>query len=231
MISFISVFKPRVLLVIVVLLVSLVAVFTYDRSHLRIVGNDPNIDNMTIWTPYLKINLNKPVSSASLSISASPDILYGRPISRGKTVIIYLSVPLDPSKTYTIMVRRIASASGQQVINKQYSFRPKVVSQGQIPDDQREALILRNQQSPVYKDPLLTHLPFRSVDFSLTSSFGSTDNNQPVLTLKAQLVLHRAQLGNSDAAIAADKQQVRDYISSFGLNPDNYTLQYSVISP
>jgi len=218
--------------IVVLILLSIFLTIVYKQTQFRIVSTDPAINQMTIWTPYFKLDLSKEISTNSVSVSTNPNIIYKNDIkTTGKTVTIYLSVPLDSSKTYTVSVNGITSANGQKIFNRQFSFKPRQVSRDSLPDEQKETLIQRNEQSSVYSDPLLKYLPYRSVDFALAGSFGATTNNQPQLSIQAQLLLHLAQSNDKDAAVATDKQEVIDYIKSLGLDPSKYNIQYSVISP
>lgn len=221
------------LVVIVVLILVVVGVASLiHSSHLRIVSTDPNVNQMTTWTPFFKITFSKKVSAAGLSVSSSPKIIYNNKVDvSGNTVTVNLNVPLDSNQTYTIILNNISSTDGQRITNKIYRFKPASVSRNQLGEDEQEALLQRNQASKAYQDPILSHLPYRSVDFNLTSSFGAGANNLAVLRLQAQLLLHFAQLGDKPAAVAADKQEVLDYIKSLGLDPNKYTIQYTVVSP
>lgn len=219
--------------VIVVLILVVVGVASLiQSSRLRIVSTDPNINQMTTWTPFFKITFSKKVSATGLSVSSSPKIIYNNKVDvSGNTVTVNLNVPLDSNQTYTIILNNISSTGGQRITNKIYRFKPASVSRNQLGEDEQEVLLQRNQASKAYQDPILSHLPYRSVDFNLTSSFGAGANNLAVLRLQAQLLLHLAQLGDKSAAVAEDEQEVLDYIKSIGLDPSKYTIQYTVVSP
>jgi len=75
---------------------------------------------------------------------------------------------------------------------------------------------------------MLSHLPYRTTDFSLTADFVSGQNNQPKLTIDAKILLSQADMSSQDQAVALYKQEVLNYINSLGLNPSNYTINYSV---
>jgi hypothetical protein len=218
--------------ILVLILIGFAARSAYRHSHFLVTSTDPATDKVLTVSPFFKVDFNKPLSSSGLSVTTDPNIKYNNQVRvSGNTLTVYLNVPLDSAKTYRIIINRVSSTSGQHITNKQFSFKPRVGTQNQLGEDEQEALIQRNGQSAVYKDPILPHLPYRSVDFSLTSSIGSGANNQATLTLQAQLFIHTAQTGDTVSAIAQDKQEVQDYIKSLGLDPSNYTIKYTAITP
>ncbi len=222
----------RVGLLVLLLLLGWGVFIFYENLHFRIISTSPGPNQMSIWTPIFKIELNKPVSNSGTSITVSPDIIYNHKVTvSGKTVTVYLNVPLDSTKTYTIDIHNITSTSGQKITDKHFTFNPIQNDRGNLPDDQREELIRRNQQSDIYSDPILANLPYRNVDFSLVSSFGTSNNNQPSLNLQAQLLIHAAQSGDKAAAVASGKQEVVDYITSLGLDPNKYKIRYTILGP
>lgn len=80
-------------------------------------------------------------------------------------------------------------------------------------------------------EPLLNHLPYQTTDFILKPSFVSGQNNQPRLEIDATLLLSHADASNPTAAAATYKQEVISYLTSLGVNPANYTINYTVNSP
>lgn len=79
-------------------------------------------------------------------------------------------------------------------------------------------------------DPILNSLPHSTLDYNLTVAQGTTGiKGDQKLILDADLLLSAADVRSGrDAAIAAYTQEVRDYITSLGLNPDSYTINYTI---
>jgi hypothetical protein len=99
-----------------------------------------------------------------------------------------------------------------------------------------EQKVLINEQSQFpqqLKDPILSHLPYGTLDYNLTDSF-QTVNGQAQLVLKAQILLDAADVSSpqtEQSAITQYEQQVTQYITSLGLNPSNYDILYSIVQP
>lgn len=77
-------------------------------------------------------------------------------------------------------------------------------------------------------EPMLTHLPYQTTDFTLKANFVNGPNNQPKLTMDAIIQLSAADKSNESIAVANYKQEVFNYITSVGVNPDAYTINYIV---
>lgn len=213
----------------------------FENRNLRItytgVGGDDPDSPMTIWTPTYNITFNKPLSSKDLSVSVNPQssLYTGGEIKSGYAVYgdnlsVEVNVPLSSNDTYTITINYIQDDSGQIMINKQVTFKPKYITEGSAlaDSDQAEALHARHK---AFSDPILSHLPYDNLYFSLTDTVTSEANGSSKLTLNATLYLNQADMSDKNAAITEGKQQVLNYISSLGLNPANYTIIYNVISP
>lgn len=84
--------------------------------------------------------------------------------------------------------------------------------------------VLRLQSSI---EPMLNHLPYKTTDYTLVADFTSGINGEPKLTVDATLRIAAADAGNT-TVINQYKQEVASYISSFGLSPANYTINYTV---
>lgn len=78
-------------------------------------------------------------------------------------------------------------------------------------------------------DSILNNLPHSTLDYNLTVAQGTPGVENQKLALDAELLLSAADVRSGrDAAIAAYTQEVRDYITSLGLNPDSYTINYTI---
>lgn len=74
-------------------------------------------------------------------------------------------------------------------------------------------------------DPIFKYIPHSTLDYSLT---GASNGGQALLT--AQLFLTAADQSNADAAATQYKQEVLDYITSVGLDPSKYTIDYAIVN-
>lgn len=76
-------------------------------------------------------------------------------------------------------------------------------------------------------EPMLSHLPYKTTDFSLAADFTNGSNGEPKLAIDATIHLSGADEGDPTAATAQYKQEVLNYISSCGVDPANYTINYT----
>lgn len=215
-----------------------VMISTYNSTRFSVASTNPNAKQMTTWTPFFKISFTGNLSSRGLLVSTSPkqSIYNNQVYVSGDTLTINLSVPLNPKQTYKITINNIADTSGATIKNKIFSFTPKPVTFSQITDNsQQEALMLRNEESPIYRDPLLKKLPYNTLSYNLIPYITtSSQNNLPVINIKAELLLNESQASSQaseTAAVSQDKESIQAYIRSFNLNPNNYNIIYSVSLP
>lgn len=214
-----------------VILSIMIFIFIASRLGHRFVltATNPTTQKITTWTPSLTVSFSQKLSSQGLSISATPGLLYQKPTVQGSNLILYLSVPMQGKHTYNITIKSIEDTKKQRLVNKVFSFTPQEISSNNLPEDQKEQLLVRNEQSAIYKDPILKFLPYDNLYFSLTPSFGTADrNNLPVLTIDASITLNESQKADEADALASQKQQVTQLIRSWGLDPDKYTINYTV---
>ena len=209
-----------------------VGFMVYRDSLFRITGTDPSLSSVYTWTPFVKLNFNRQLSSQNVYINSSPNVLYSPSYTlNGNTLYINLAVPLKQGVTYKINLVHINDKSGDELKNKTIKFVAGYLPKSQLPQDQQEELIRRSQQSAAYKDPILQHIPYYSIDFNLLPSVSTGNNSQVKLSLTAQLFIPAADSGDPSNAIANDKQEVADFIQSLGLNPLAYDINYQVVGP
>ena len=222
----------KIVIGVILIMLCFVAYYTYSYFNFKVVSTNPPSTQMASWTPFFKINFNQAISKKGLSVSVKPDVLYGAGyVVNNNQLVFNLSVPMNTNQKYTLTVRSVTDQHGQTIKNLVYSFTPKNLPISKLPNDQKEALTARNESSPIYKDPILKHLPYYSVNFNLTASFTTGQNNLPSLVLTAKLFIPAAYTGSLEQQmINQDQQSVLQYISSLGLNPANYTINYSIVS-
>lgn len=194
------------------------------------VGTSPNLNSVATLSPYIKIKFNHGLSKRNISIAANNTLLYGQKYYvNDKTLIILLNEPLVANRQYSITINNIVDDHGQQIKNDTLSFMPKNLKSGQLSKNAQEELIARNESNKLYDNPILKHLPYFSVNFNLSADFKSNLSNSSKLTLIAQLTIPTAYVGSLRLNyINQEKQQVINYIASLGLNPNNYTINYSI---
>ncbi len=209
----------------------IIAFMVFEYFNFSYLGTNPGPSQTYNWTAVIEFKFNKSLISKGLSVSMTPNSLYGNYKVKGNLIEVPLSVPLSTQTTYSITVNSVYDNHGQELKNLVYTFKPKSISVSSLPDYQKYDLISRNEASPVYKDPILKHLPYDTIDFSLAATFPAGKNNIPSLVLVAKINVPAAYTGSLAQQVTNQyEQEVQSYISSLGLNPSSYTIDYVVNS-
>jgi hypothetical protein len=199
-----------------------------SSEQFKVVSTTPATSNVADVSPSFSVTYTKPLSKNNLSVTSSPSIITSYGI-KGSTLDIDLAEPLTNGKRYTITVTSITDTTGKKLLNQQFTFKPKYVASQNLPSDQQQAL-LKDQQTytnaEAKENPIVSHLPYSTLDFSLTPTYQGSQ-----LILQAQILLAPGVTGSQAAADTAQyEQQVTQYIQSLGLNPANYTIQYQIVN-
>lgn len=224
----------RKLLVILSVLIVVFLLYQAVRSQqFHVVNTNPSISNVATASPFFKVNFNKTLSKNDVSVVSSYSIISSYEV-QGKTLIINLNTPLTTKRTYYIKINSISDTNRHKISSKAFVFVPKDVPSKDLPADQGQA-ILRKQgnyypSSPA-SDPIIAHLPYSTLDFSLSFQYATGSGNNSGLVLQAQLLIAPGVVG-AEATTAADqyKQEVIDYIKSLDLDPTKYNIQYQVVN-
>ncbi|HVA11495.1 MAG TPA: hypothetical protein VNG32_05020 [Candidatus Dormibacteraeota bacterium] len=223
----------RLKVAVVVLIVGLVILTAYHLfllSKFRVVSTDPNVGQVSSAIPFFKINFNKPVAGKGLIITSNPNIIGSYKVD-DKTVNISLT-PLATNEAYAITINSITATDGEVITNKAFHFTAQYINPSSLPQDQQKAIIhsQENYSSPA-NDPIVAHLPYSTLNFTLSAQVTPGSNGKSALVLQAVLLLNEAEMSNQTAAAVQDEQMVSNYISSLGLNPSNYTIKYAISTP
>jgi hypothetical protein len=226
--------KKLIVIVIVIILVIASVFFAIKNSKFHVVSTDPNTNEVASVSPFFKINFNKTLSSNGLKVSSSPAIISSYKVS-GKYINADLNIPLQLNQTYTITVGYVADAAGDTITNRTFTFTAKDVPSNGLSKEQQQALLhTQTQYLQNTSDPILGHLPYGGLTFSLSGT-QTMQNGKTVVILNARLLLTAADVNSGpdaeQAAINQYKQDVINYIQSLGINPNNYTINYEVVQP
>ena len=203
----------------------------YSLFTFHITGTDPKLSSMSVQSPYLKVNFSQSLSSSGLSIQASDkSVMLDSKIS-GKQLTVDLA-NLNLNASYTVTITHIQSTKGKAINNLILKFTAKDVSFNQLPKDQQNTILQRQDQSQVFRnDPIFNYTPHSTLDYNLTSLTTTDTNGNPKVVLKAELLLSAADQSNPNPVISQYKQEVVDYIKSVGLDPASYQIDYTVSAP
>lgn len=204
------------------------SVFLIVRAQVfRVTEVSPDVDKVSVISPYLEITFSKNISKDGLSVDATNDVVSKRIITDNKLQLRLSGMKVN--KTYTINLENVMSVDGKKITNKSYSFVAKDIPYSRLSDEEQKAISdIQDSYAPTKSDPILNYLPYGTTDFSLEAV--ATDNAS--LVIKADLLLSAADVrSNRQASIDAYRQAVIDYIKSIKLDPNSYNIEYTVIEP
>ena len=221
-------YGKKVLVLLGLLFIGIALIVMVNGLTFHEVGTNPSLRNVSVISPFLYITFNQNLSaysvSSTLNITSHAKIM-------GKS--IYIPLPrLIKNYSYDIELSNILSTTGKTIKSLKLQFVAKDISASNLPKDQQKA-ILNNKDSFVgpSNDPILSHLPYGNLDFSLSSVVGPGANGSSTLYLQARLLLSHADTYNEQVAVDQYKKEVSDYIKSLGLDPSKYNIQYTVVQP
>ncbi|HUY53271.1 MAG TPA: hypothetical protein VMV24_01720 [Candidatus Dormibacteraeota bacterium] len=200
-----------------------------NSSKFHIVSTNPSTDSVSYMTPFFIINYNKALSS-TVSISSSPNLIRNYTVN-GKLIDISLS-SMRVGGNYFIDIKSIATTNGEVIKDKIFKFSAKNISYYNLPKDQQKNIINNQDRYPSpINDPITAHLPYLTIDYTLSTGIVAGANGKPELVLEAAILLSQADMSHEATAIANYKQEVISYIKSLGLNPSNYVINYTITTP
>ncbi len=131
---------------------------------------------------------------------------------------------------YSITIKNIVAKNGQTMSELKLNFSAEYVPYSQLSDKEKE-LQLSQTDVDALEDPLDQYLPQSDLGYYLSGGFTDSKNPEQYV-LNARITLSKADVSTGrEAAIAVQKQKIRDFISSQGLNPDDYPISYEIVDP
>lgn len=222
----------RVALYTAGVIVVLLGLQLWYSLRFHVVNVNPSLRSVSTISPFLKVSFNKALVPGSVKITASPTSAIGTPVVAGKVITIPLVSPLQIGHPYSVTIAQVTSVSGKTITNKTFTFKPRFISSADLPADQRQALLKAQTNNKTNTaDPILKHIPYKTTDFQISQDVNPQKNQPKNFPLLVTVVLAGADMGNQAAAAAQHKQEALDYITSLGLNPNNYSITYIVQLP
>jgi hypothetical protein len=196
-----------------------------ENRGFKIKSITPDSQNVSTLTPYFDITFNKAPTPSSVKVSSIPVSLARSQSLDGKRLRIFTKLPLN--KGYSYKINFSVAADNNLTINKSITFVPKLIDFKKLPKDQQE-YTLNSQDNGPMQDPIVKHLPYGTLDYSLNYEL-----NNNGLVLNARILLTGADTKSGEAAknqrITKYKKEVVDYIRSLGLDPAKYTINYIIV--
>lgn len=210
--------KAFIVLCILVLVFG-VGYWVYNELTFRVTGINPTAKTFSVATPFFKVTFNKVLASTGITVTSSPKAINSYYVS-GRTIVIELAAPLDPSTTYTFNLYNINDKSGKHhITSKSYSFKPNEVTT--LPKDQQKAQVDKQAKysNMIGNDPLLQQLPFTGPGGEFDISYNATYTPDLKITV---IITAASQSAQTDAMT---------WITSQGIDPGKYTIQYITAQP
>lgn len=227
------------LALLIVIILAVGGYYTYKQFFtFYSTGTTPDTENISVIAPYIDINFNKSLlDDQELTLVDEKFVTRGYKI-QDKTIRIELD-ELKLDQEYTLSIEQVTSHDDRVLENVSVSFTTKDIPYLELSKAQQEYILeQQNEQPYTISDPILTHVPHSTLDFELRpvirETFGDDEDAGVYgeLVLEARLLLTAADMRIDEAgAIKQYSEEVREYIRSLGLNPDDYKIEYVPVRP
>lgn len=148
-------------------------------------------------------------------------------IDKNKLIINYNSLNIDTN--YSVTFKQIKANNGKVINNFTYALKTKYVPYNRLSEQQQQKT-MEGVDKGNADDPILSVIPYSTLDYQITPTYRTRDNGSAYLVVKIALRLTNADRNNQAAAAEVYKKQALDYLRSKGINPDSYTIEYTVNS-
>ncbi len=221
----------QIVVLLGLLLASVIIYVIYLQVTFRVVATEPKMKDINILSPVVKVYFNKPITAKDLSVTSSENIIYTYE-AEDKELKVVLNGPLQLKKSYTITINSVMSTSGKTIIKRSFTFVPKDIDPLNLTDEQENLLVSeQDKYQGASQDPIVSRLPYGSLNFSLSAVTTTDANRKSKLILQAKILLSNADKSDEATAIESYKKEVTDYISSIGYDPTKYEIQYVISAP
>ena len=221
--------RKLIMIVGIALVVMLIGLLVYRSMQFRITGTNPSMRKITYITSFIEVGTNHKLASDGLSVLGSNNIIRSFEVKDKKIIIGLQNMKKDTD--YSITLTGIKAENGKIIPLKTLDFRAQD-SGGSMPKDQEKYAQEKQQEDKPKSitDPILSHLPHSTLSYHLSALSGDK------LILQARLTPSKADLNSDKTAVLpsvvdATKKEIDTYIRSLKLDPANYTIEYTVITP
>jgi len=128
--------------VVLILLLGWLGYLIYLSTTFHATDTNPSLSSVATVTPFLEINFNRPLSSSGVNVTSSPSIINSYSVS-GDQLKLNFPPMLQQNRAYTVTVESISDTTGKQLKNLHFTFTPKYISTGNLPEDQQQAILKR----------------------------------------------------------------------------------------
>ena len=201
--------------------------FIWQTITFRITKVSPGGKSISIDNIYLEVSFNMDIKQ-NAKISSTDDIV--KDITYEKDKLKLKLGQLTENKEYTIVFEEVYSNSGK-VLNKTHRFIAKNIPFDSLSKSEQKILINNQDQDITTTDPILAHLPYGGIGFSLKAIPEDNHKDDSRIKVHADILLSRADMDEYEEAQKRYKQDVKDYFKSINLDINNYTIDYTIVEP
>lgn len=223
-----------------VILMAFVGWFIYREFFtFYLKGTWPDSARVSYAYPYISLDFNKALSKEgyeAILYNSEDKIEYTRQEINDKSLIIYLPGDKSVGDTFRVAVDKLSSSDGR-TLSIQLEFTLQDISFDRLSEHDQEEILriqdIRDEAQP--NDPIMNSVPHSELNYNLTIELlpvrGGEESTGGVL-LHGEILLSAADVRiDRDGAIEQAKQDIHSYISSLGLDPVSYQIEYSVTEP
>lgn len=202
-------------------------------------NTSPKTSAVSVNSPYLKLNFNKHLEKEGNELTL--DNANGQPhhinlVVDNKTLTVYLPSDLVEGNEYILKINHVAATEGK-TYSGELRFTPQDIPYEKLDKAQQEEILrLQDERSESdANDPIMNHLPHSTLNYNLSlyvSDGLGSDVPAERIVLNAEILLTAADVRiDREGAIEQAKQDINSYITSLGLDPASYQIEYSITEP
>lgn len=202
---------------------------------LYITSSNPSFSNVSYQTPAITLYFNKEIDSESVGIEDTEQLFYLEENKIDKSSItLYtntINLKAGQKKSFALTAK---SVDGHE-INEVIQLTIKDISFEKLPDDQKKLIKdIEDRKPDYYKDPIMQYIPYSTLEYSIDPNFTTIDSadeskETDVLVLDIKVYLSDVDIDEGEDIVSQRYlEQAKNYIRSKGLDPEKYSINFSI---
>lgn len=194
----------------------------------HIIKTTPSTRDIATLTPSISIQLNREIKDIhTITISPNPDYIDSYSFS-GKEISISLNELFAEKIEITLI--DVQSVEGD-IITKSLTFTPSEKNFSELPEYQQDEILVRqDKNTDKNADPIQLVIPHSTLNYSLSLSIvGQKPNGGNRYEIEARIILSQTDINiDEQKAIDTYKNDIDTYLTSNNIDPDSYTINYTI---
>ncbi len=224
--------RKTILVLIVIAVIGAVWFFFGQNHEFRLVRSTPDTNQVVATsTSTVRLEFSEDLdTSIDYAKNIEGDFIVSRTFAEGPYLFLTLR-RLEKDTAYSFVVKNVVSLDQEIIDEVRVSFTAGYIQFERLSGTQKELEAYVADRGR-FDNPILNILPHQGDRFFIKYTFGTDDMGESILFLDVDLYVTREDLGrDKNEIIAQYGKRVTDYISGAGINPDDYTIRYTVIEP